>query len=146
MFTILKDPKNPEPGHNNKFAITDKEWIYRSFDKGTWLCEVSIPDDQDLEFDEHFKKIYVDKIVVLNSYSLFNPDTYNVIDKTIWCNGHIVRLACQMGNIDFIKWYSENDPNIELMEDFILMKSIEYGQQELTDWCKANFKMITDKN
>lgn len=134
---------------NYGFIFTTIDNIHHFYKDGTYLCEISLPtDDEKLEVHYNVKrKIYTsNKIIIENKYSLMDPQTYQKFDIDITKNKYAILNASAFGNVSFLDWWFKSGVKIPYDPKEVLSYATTNGHLNILEWWKNNnLKLIPDE-
>jgi ankyrin repeat protein len=123
-LNILTESFNDNPQDScvaGGFYITTVQYINNFYGYGVNLREVILPlDDSEFKIveDPCGDKWRVNKLILGNKYSLYDPKTYELFFLNMQENHDIIIHACANGNIEFLEWWIENN-DIEVCNDIL---------------------------
>ena len=120
--------------------FTTKDFIHTYFSEyypGPWIYEVKLPST-----DSNFKYSYsnhghhrTNTLILGKCYSMFDDDTYDILQIMKPCDEFLVNHACQIGNVDFLEKWKLSKPIFDLKyNNEAIRLAAKYKQKLVLDW------------
>jgi hypothetical protein len=104
-FSIQKRLEKLNEINGLHFASSDQIELY--YNHGMMIHEITIPDDADVMIGNDRTSLKTNKMIIVNSYSLADPNTYNELGLNITKNYYLMREICRLGDVEKLNLWSE---------------------------------------
>jgi len=148
----LEEPFDDDATHScvkGGLYITTLQYIVNFYEYGVNLRKVILPVN-DPEFkivkDPQGNKWRVNKLILGEKYSLYDPKTYELFGLDISDNNYIIRWALAYENISFLNWWIDSKQNLIFNGNTINMMfcaASKNGKVKSLQWLKKSSIKVT---
>jgi hypothetical protein len=120
--------------------FTTPEYIYDFLEGGTYVREVTIPEDAEMVKDPAGEKWRASKVILGTRKPLGEVATWKWLGD---CgvdihNNYFLREACENGHLEVVKYLAEHDNDIRYERDWALLAASNFHQMEIVKYLLVN--------